>query len=810
MRSAPLTRVVLSILALVVLGVAGTAPAQTLVAGDDKDSLTIVADGKTEAVVVVSPAAGANERMAANDLAKYIGLMTGATPAIADKPETIEAAMKSKSPLLIVGQEAIKREPELAKRIAKVLKKDPTLRADGISIERDGRKVYIAGNHDDAHYYAVSALLHQWGCRWYIPTDIGECIPKATTLKIGKMNLTYGSPLEVRGYWISWVGNNAGAPEFRLRNFMNTLMVPNGHSLATYVNDIRPEGKSHFNVAISDPKTAEHVAAKVEGKFANGEYFSMGIEDGSYASDYAGDKALQAGLTDKYFQVQVLTDAFMIFYNQLCENLLKKHPNSTAKIGFLAYTNITIPPQREIVAAKPLVAYLAPIDIDPTHGMDDPRSPPRQEYRDQMYRWSEVMQGRVVIYDYDQGMLVWRDIPNPSHMAFKQDVKHYRDAGILGVSTESRNAIATIFLNLHFRGQLLWNPDADVDAMLKEFYPKFYGPAAEPMEKYWTAIYKAWEDTIATEHEFFVAPAVYTPELIAVLRTSLEEANAIVKPIEAKAEKTRDEQLLLERMRFTRLSFGIIEQYMKAVRAATRDGDFKTAAAAGEAGLKIRDELTAWNGIFTTYLGMNGGKREEGDAWFPGEINHFAEMGRLTDGTKGKLVQLLPLEWSYRRDPNDTGMPSGWARKPADLTYWNANKSKYPTPASRKDYPTTQWEVVSTDLYPAAQGVLHPDWQNLLGYTWYKTTVKLTKEQASGNVRVMFPGAFGEAWLYVNGSLVTHRPQNHMWWFNDYKFQWEADLSGKLKAGDNDISIRFVNTHHVAGLFRRPFLYRPN
>jgi hypothetical protein len=27
----------------------------------------------------------------------------------------------------------------------------------------------------------------------------------------------------------------------------------------------------------------------------------------------------------------------------------------------------------------------------------------------------------------------------------------------------------------------MWNPNKNVNALLKEFYPKFYGPAAEPM-----------------------------------------------------------------------------------------------------------------------------------------------------------------------------------------------------------------------------------------------------------------------------------------------------------------------------------------
>jgi len=187
---------------------------------------------------------------------------------------------------------------------------------------------------------------------------------------------------------------------------------------------------------------------------------------------------------------------------------------------------MTIPPQRRSVTEERLVAVLAPIDIDPNHGMDAPRSPPRQENREIMHRWADVMNGRVVVYDYDQGMLVWRDLPNPTHQAFRHDVKHYRKAGILGFSTESSGAYATVFLNLYMRGQLKWNPDADVDALLAEFYPKFYGPAAEPMRRYWSAIYKAWEDAIVTEHEFYAIPAIYTQPLVATLRGHTWRKNA--------------------------------------------------------------------------------------------------------------------------------------------------------------------------------------------------------------------------------------------------------------------------------------------
>ena len=90
-----------------------------------------------------------------------------------------------------------------------------------------------------------------------------------------------------------------------------------------------------------------------------------------------------------------------------------------------------------------------------------------------------------------------------------------------------------------------------------------------------------------------------------------------------------------------------------------------------------------------------------------------------------------------------------------------------------------------------------------------EATVDLSAKQAGGPARIHFPGLFSEAWLYVNGYLVAHRPQKHMWWHNDYRFDWDVDVSGHLKPGKNDVTLRVHNTHHNGGLFRRPFLYIP-
>jgi hypothetical protein len=537
-------------------------------------------------------------------------------------------------------------------------------------------------------------------------------------------------------------------------------------------------------------------------QYAAGKDVMLGMEDGVYESDSPSDKELIALQYDKYFLTQSYTDAFMVFYNKTAEILMREAPDSEARIGFLIYSNITLPPVRDVTAAKPLVGYLAPIDFDPIHGMDDPRSAPRREYRDVMYKWAKVMQGRLVIYDYDQNMLVWRDIPNPSHQAFRQDVKHYRKAGLLGVDTESRGATATTFLNLFFRGQLQWDPDADTDALLAEFYPKFYGPAAEPMWAYWTAIYKAWEETIVTEHEYFVAPAIYTPELVATLRKQLEAAEAAVKPLLAK-RLAPEGKLYLDRVAFTRLSFDVLDSYMAMVTAANAEVDYKAAVAAGERGLAAREKLTEMNGTFTTYKKIG----EHGYAWWPGEVKQYRELLPYTDGTKGRLVAKLPLVWNFRRDPKDVGVQEGWHKQPADLSWWNGLKRPVSL-ADRQNNPG-HWEQLRTDLYAQAQGVITPDYQSYSGHAWYQTDVELDAGQAQGGLHVRFPGLFNECWLYVNGEPVAHRPFKGVWWMNDYRFEWDVDLTGKLKAGKNSIVLRLHNPHHMGGMFRRPFLYQP-
>ena len=523
------------------------------------------------------------------------------------------------------------------------------LQRDSIHVWRDGNTIHFAGSNDDSQYFAVAYFLRLLGCRWYLPGPVGECIPARAELPAA-LNVSYTPPFEVRSYWISWLGDRTDYETFAHRNFYNLKRIPAGHNLG----NLWKKGSSPLTAA-------DEVVAKIAEEYGRGESISLSIDDAIQRPDPEEIKA-SLGIWDKYFQVPSLSDMFLEFYNRVANELARRHPASKAKLGFLAYVNLTLPPQKAIRAAESLIAYLAPIDIDPNHAFGTNASPERDDYRGALERWVQVMQGRVILYDYDQGMLVWRDLPNPSHHVFSKEVGEYARLEMLGIDTESRNALGTTFLNLYFRGQLMWNPKLDIQKELTEFFPIFYGQAAAPMERYWRTIYKQWENTTVTEHEHFVVPAIYPRSVVRELGTYIAAAPES------------------ERVRLARLGYEILDAYTEMVEAAATRCDYAAAVKAGERGLKARDALTDLNPTFTTYRAIG----EKGPAWWPGEVKTYRKWATLK-------ARPTPLRWDFRADPDDHGIWRNWA---ADRGKWD--------------------DKVTTDLYLQAQGI------RFQGYGWYR------------------------------------------------------------------------------------------
>lgn len=697
--------------------------------------------------IYTSPEAGKWEQQAARDLKHYIERMGLPAPTVrTDK-------FLAPGSAVILGERALEENGKLRNNLAKVTKKNAVVRSDAVAYVIEDSKLYLAGSNDESHYFAVSELLHRWGCRWYLPTEFGECIPARKSLTLESTEYSYASPFEVRAYWLSWLGDSTGHELFARRNFFNQVR-PGGSGGHT-----SPPEAADGNDLLSYSYVKAWVE-KLSPTYSVGKDASVAMPDKVLTLSTSNELALSGKIWDKYFQTHTVTDLYLELYNRIGSELKRLYPDSGSLLGFLAYSNLTLPPQRVLKTESNLLCYLAPIDIDPNHAFGDPRSPSKNDYWGAAKRWARVMQGRVIIYDYDQSMLVWRDLPNPSHHVISKDVKAYHQMGILGFSTESRGALATTFTNLHFRGQLYWNPDYDVAASLEEFYSNFYGLAAPVMRSYWQQIFEAWENTGVTEHEFFVIPTIYAESIVQNLQATLEPLSRL-----------KLQEPYASRVEFTRLGFEVMHSYSVMTHLASSECNYLEAARVGERGLSSREKLTEMSPLFTTYKKMG----EKGPAWWPGEVEMYRELGALFENSKGRA---LPLEWDFRLDPNDEGVWRNWSDGLEE---------------TRK---------VRSDLYLQAQGVIQSNGHPHNGFGWYQCELVVPP----GNWSIVFPGLFNEAWLYCDGRLLSRREQRSLWWGNDYKFQWRVDLPEFKTKSPHRFTLRVPMTVHAAGMFRRPFL----
>ncbi len=245
------------------------------------------------------------------------------------------------------------------------------------------------------------------------------------------------------------------------------------------------------------------------------------------------------------------------------------------------------------------------------------------------------------------------------------------------------------------------------------------------------------------------------------------------------------------------------------IKDAATDCNFELATEIGKSALKSLRQLARMNPTFTTRIIGRPKLPDYGGspAWWTGEVKLYEDLSYLTNGKQGRTLAILPLEWAFHRDPNDTGLMRGWAyQKNIDLSYWNKHKSELNI-YNRKDYPTTQWEMLRTDLYIQSQGILHPDCQPFTGYVWYRTKINIKRQDINKNIHIIFPGIFGNSWLYINGKLIAFRSQKPLWWQNDYSFKWDIDIKEILKPGKNIIVVRNQVLSHFGGIFRRPFMY---
>ena len=456
-------------------------------------TIRIAPDVAATAVATV-PDACAREQLAAQELIDHLARITG-------RPLPLTEIADKTVPKGVV---AIGRLATDAGLIAR--KELDAVERDGYLVRVADGRVAIAGWRDLGAIYGVYALLQHLGCRFYAPgCEVVPTIPNLTipacelrakpfyefrkvtqNLKLGHTpSDDLGNPREIgekgglvhaAAYLLPYDKYGKDHPEY-------FALQKDGKRLH------RDPKKRRFDVhlCLSNPDvrriSAERLLALIE-KQPDRTFFGVSQGDGHAWCQCAKCKALDA------VPGKEMTDRLIDYVNAIAREVAKKYPDK--RILTLAYTNATSPPPVRVRPEPNVMVQFCPYPhrvACQSHFLDCPKN--AKGFAD-IKGWLAKCPNNMYVFDYPRGYKIWYE-PFGSFYAMKRKLDFYAAHGIrglyyCGVPTNFRD------LFIFVQSRLLWEPKADVEKLIDEFMPAYYGPAAPHVRAYFDYMHREVEE----------------------------------------------------------------------------------------------------------------------------------------------------------------------------------------------------------------------------------------------------------------------------------------------------------------------------
>ncbi|MFP4026280.1 MAG: DUF4838 domain-containing protein [Candidatus Brocadiia bacterium] len=741
--------------------------------------------GKPAATLVIGEKPSENAKTAAKELQYYVRKISGAELPIVD------AGNAPKGRLVLVGRSST-TESIKGLKIPRGSSRD--LGEEGFIIWCDKNRLVLAGNDEEPYFgtrYAVCELLHRLGVRWFIPGEFGEVVPERSTLKVPEMKLIDRPSFPVRNFWDHGRGDmGKKLREWKIRNKMNPdsarwIGVPGDSSVRRYLSKalfkehpeyfaLRRNGKRNPHMpCMTSEGMIEHFVKRVKADARNGKRVSViGADDGHprcYCEDcmklHSGFDGMGSNSRDPELGESISQEWFY-FIDRILDEVNEKFPNHM--IATNGYANRDVPPELEGFNENDnLVVMFANIPACTIHSYDDEHCWQMQRQGRMLKRWCEICD-KVWIYNYNYTMLVGKGTLTPMVHRIRANIPQVKEWGAIGFFDQGNADWSMCGVPVRVvRARLEWNVKADVDAILDDYFGKWFGHAAAPMQAYYAALEKAFAEAPQHAHEDVILPEIYSDKLMAELAPLMDRAEKLAKN---KKEKVR--------VRLERLLFDHLRKYVAMEKAKQRCDYRKAAELLGE----MMELNNAANKI-TPFMGYRPYAVYDMD-W---EKKRMEKLLAKTDGSVGKLIAVMPREARFRTDPHDEGFYARW---------------------QSADYDDSDWKTASTTHGWQEEGLRDKQGHPYKGLAWYRMRVDVPKNSDIERARLLCPAVIDEAWVWVNGAYAGRRPYKSPW-FRPHTM--DMDVGGMLKPGrQNVIALRvFCNRDCFGanGIYERMFLF---
>jgi hypothetical protein len=461
-------------------------------AGPQAFAQSLIADGKSDYVIVLPATPQPVETTAAAELQRHLIEVTGVT-----LPMVSEKEVPSDAKLICVGPSARAKQflPSLD-----VTKLGP----DGIVMKTAGANLVLAGQGSRGTLYAVYSFLEDVvGCRWW--TSQESFVPRQAALKLPSLDVTYTPPLRYREAFYRDAFDGLFA----------TRLKCNGHHhqiTPEYGGHDRFAGFVHTFYPLLPPKKyfAEHPEwySLVKGK-RNGERAQLCLTNDAMRAELVHNALArlrtepQAGVIsisqndwhgrcecDRCRAVEEEEGSpsglMLRFVNAVAEEIEKEFP--AVLVETLAYQYTRQPP-RLVKPRRNVVVRLCSIECSFAQPLADPHN---EKFRADIEGWSQVAP-QLFVWDYVTNFSNYI-LPHPNLRVLAPNVRFFVDHHVVGLF-EQGDAGSTVgdFVRLRawLLAHLMWNPRLDEKALVAEFLKGYYQAASPHLSAYLDVIQEA-------------------------------------------------------------------------------------------------------------------------------------------------------------------------------------------------------------------------------------------------------------------------------------------------------------------------------
>lgn len=696
-----------------------------------------------------------------NDLALYLGRMSGTTIAITEGLPAGEKRIP-----VYVGAAARRVFGPVGISKAGLY---------GFRIVADKRGVGLYGESEFGTSYAIYELLHRLGCRWFMPSELGACIPRVDRLSMPDIDERLAPATEGRR-----MEGRTGDADFQRRNRMNGTMIAAQHALEGYITpeqlEANPEWRLHDaegqpmpgnRFRWTRPDVADAVADAAIARLDKTYTPSISLSPGDYVRPTEDPEERKHDPAPRVWEPAAgrwsTTDRLMMLANRVARRVGGKYPD--VLFGVLAYVNYNLPPAREAVHPN-VIPMLAPIDFNRHHPMTWTNHPNETWLLDMVQGWG-AKTPRLAYYAYGMN-LAELSAPCPFITKWGADIPIILSNNCAFWAPETMGGWESMMPGFYLSIRMTFHPGEQPEAILQDLWTRFYGAAADPMSRYWHTIDRAWVETREYSGCGYGYLRMFTPEVLAEARAAVDEALGLAATIpEFRRVQMVDESLTL------------FELFMK-MREDFAEGRLRTLGPDLD---RWRSSITHLARRYRPQFAFDSGLAKEYVNWF--WSRPYEEATRIDREYARHGRPMVNWKWRYNPDAEEVSHP--WTAPDYDDAEWPT------THVVRETWSTLGHHNTMSD---AASG--------RSGRMVYRTAQRLGALPAGKRAYLWIGSTDGSVKLYVNGKHVKyvvpaktrqHEAGDVIDAFSGYCTPAWFDVTEVLVAGDNQFTILAERTN---------------